>query len=180
MKKRSIRLTIVESVREIVFGAEDSFVSTLGAVTGIAAGVQNASIVILSGLVLIAVEATSMAAGSYLSSKTAADAEQAFNHQKKGKRIHTHPIRGGVIMWFSYALAGFFPLFPYFILPVHQAVLPSIVVTAIMLFLLGALVSRLTKRSAWKSGFEMATVSLVAAVIGYVIGRVASMWLGLA
>ncbi len=58
-------------MREIIFGLEDSLVSTLGAVTGIAAGTGNRYVVILSGLVLIVVEALSMSAGSYLSSKSA-------------------------------------------------------------------------------------------------------------
>jgi predicted membrane protein (TIGR00267 family) len=61
---------IVESMRELVFGLEDSLVSTTGAVAGIAAGTDNAKIVILSGVVLVVVEALSMTAGSYLSNKS--------------------------------------------------------------------------------------------------------------
>ncbi len=61
------------SVREVVFGLEDSFVSTMGAVTGIAVGSGNSAIVLLSGFVLVGVEAVSMAAGSYLSSKAATE-----------------------------------------------------------------------------------------------------------
>ncbi|PIR47436.1 hypothetical protein COV06_03185 [Candidatus Uhrbacteria bacterium CG10_big_fil_rev_8_21_14_0_10_50_16] len=57
-------------VEEVVFGVEDSLVSTLGAITGIAAGTQSTYIVILSGIVLLFAEATSMTAGSYLSSKS--------------------------------------------------------------------------------------------------------------
>lgn len=57
-------------VEEVVFGVEDSLVSTVGALTGIAVGTQSAYVVILSGIVLIFAEATSMTAGSYLSSKS--------------------------------------------------------------------------------------------------------------
>lgn len=57
-------------MRQLVFGLEDGIVSTTGAVVGIAAGSQNAHVVILSGTVLILVEALSMAAGEYLSSKS--------------------------------------------------------------------------------------------------------------
>ncbi len=57
-------------LRDAVFGAQDGLVSTLGTVTGIAAGTQNPKIVVLSGLVVVAVESLSMAAGSYLSSKS--------------------------------------------------------------------------------------------------------------
>lgn len=58
------------TIREIIFGMEDGMVSTMGAVTGIAVGTQNHFVVILSGLVIIAVESISMAVGSYLSSKS--------------------------------------------------------------------------------------------------------------
>jgi len=61
---------LIEAIREVVFGLEDGLVSTMGAVAGIAAGTENGRIVILSGLVIIAVEALSMAAGSYLSNKS--------------------------------------------------------------------------------------------------------------
>lgn len=64
-------------MREIVFGLEDSLVSTLGVVTGIAAGTGNTFVVILSGVVLIFVEGLSMAAGSYLSSKSAREVFEA-------------------------------------------------------------------------------------------------------
>lgn len=58
------------SIREIVFGLEDSLVSTIGVVAGIAAGTGDQKIVILSGMVLIVVEALSMSAGSFLSSQS--------------------------------------------------------------------------------------------------------------
>lgn len=57
-------------IRDIVFGLEDGIVSTLGVVIGIAEGSQNGRIVILSGVVVVLIEAFSMAAGTYLSSKS--------------------------------------------------------------------------------------------------------------
>jgi VIT1/CCC1 family predicted Fe2+/Mn2+ transporter len=57
-------------LRDAVFGSQDGLVSTLGALTGIAEGTQSGRLVVLSGFVIVAVESLSMAAGSYLSSKT--------------------------------------------------------------------------------------------------------------
>jgi VIT1/CCC1 family predicted Fe2+/Mn2+ transporter len=57
-------------IREAVFGVQDGLVSTLGALTGIAAGTQQREPVVIAGLVIIVVESLSMAAGSYLSSKS--------------------------------------------------------------------------------------------------------------
>lgn len=61
---------LFDSIRELIFGLEDGMVSTLGVIVGIAAGTGQRSVVILSGFVVIAVEALSMAAGSYLSNKS--------------------------------------------------------------------------------------------------------------
>ncbi|MBI2443676.1 MAG: VIT1/CCC1 transporter family protein [Candidatus Magasanikbacteria bacterium] len=63
-------------IREVVFGMEDGMVSTLGALTGIAAASQQQFTVLLSGLVLIAVESLSMAVGSYLSNKSERDIDR--------------------------------------------------------------------------------------------------------
>ncbi|MBI5728505.1 MAG: VIT1/CCC1 transporter family protein [Candidatus Magasanikbacteria bacterium] len=58
------------SMRELVFGMEDGMVSTLGAITGIAAAMKNHYAVVVSGFIIVAVESISMAVGSYLSSKS--------------------------------------------------------------------------------------------------------------
>lgn len=61
---------LLARMRELIFGLEDSLVSTLGVVIGVAAGTADYRVVMLSGIVLVAVEALSMAAGSFLSSKS--------------------------------------------------------------------------------------------------------------
>jgi len=176
MKKMTFQHEIVESMREIVFGLEDSLVSTLGAITGIAVGAGSTYIVILSGLVLVAAEGMSMAAGSYLSSKSAVDAEVAFHGKTSNER--THPIRAAVVMGVFYFIGGAVPLAPYFFLEVHSAMIPSVILTAISLFLLGVWAAQFTKRSMWKSGFEMTSVSLAAALVGYIIGRAVASYFG--
>ena len=158
----------VGSIREIVFGLEDSLVSTLGAVTGIAAGTDSSYIVMLSGLVLIAVESVSMAAGSYLSSEAAGEAE----------RRNEHPVRAAVVMFVSYVVGGLFPLTPYLLLPVSEAYLPSIIATIMALFTLGVWKGKITGRSRLMSGLQMTAVSLAAAFLGYVIGRLVANFAG--
>lgn len=77
------------SIREIVFGMEDGMVSTLGALTGIAAGTQNHFTVVLAGFVIIAVESISMAVGSYLSTKSVQEVEtrKLFEEQEELKNF---------------------------------------------------------------------------------------------
>jgi len=177
MKKRTLRHEIVDSIREIIFGLEDSLVSTLGAITGIAVGAGSQYIVILSGLVLIAAEGMSMAAGSYLSSKSAAQAEEAFHHNGPAEEA-IKPVRAAAVMGVFYFLGGFVPLFPYFMFDVRTAIVPSVVATALVLFLVGVWAATYTKRSKIRSGLEMMFVSLAAAGVGYLIGRAVATFFG--
>lgn len=64
------------SLREVVFGAEDGMVSTLGALTGIAIGTSDQFTIILAGLVIVAVESTGMSVGSYLSNKSVKESNE--------------------------------------------------------------------------------------------------------
>lgn len=70
-------------VREIVFGMEDGMVSTLGAITGIAAAAQNHYLVVLAGFVVISVESISMAVGSYLSNKSEKEIDERKVYEEK-------------------------------------------------------------------------------------------------
>lgn len=155
-------------LREIIFGLEDSFVSTLGAVTGIAAGSHDRSIVILSGFVIVAVEALSMAAGSYLSSKAVSDAEP---EARKDEGDLLHPALGGAVMGISYAIAGLVPLAPYVFAPLGVATGVSVGLTLLMLFASGVWQTRYTKRHWGKSGLEMLLVGGAAIGLGYLVGR---------
>lgn len=179
--KKSFKHEIVDSMREIIFGLEDSLVSTLGAITGIAVGAQSTYIVIMSGLVLIAAESTSMAAGSYLSSKSASEAEAEF-HKENGEKVALEPVRpkrAAVVMGVFYFIGGFVPLSFYFFLPVNTAIIPSIITTAVVLFLVGVWAASFTKNSRVKSGLEMVLISLTAALVGYAIGYFMSYYFGI-
>ncbi|MFH1711847.1 MAG: VIT1/CCC1 transporter family protein [Patescibacteria group bacterium] len=220
----SWRNRIESSIREIVFGLEDSLVSTLGAITGIAAGTGNSFVVILSGVVLIFVEAVSMAAGSYLSSKSAREVYESRLKQDKSRilqervsddeslhdmlqrkrfskreieiifealskerkmwlrevkrseyrfapSVATNPVRSGIVMGVFYLIGGIFPLLPYLFLPVYSAITPSILISGILLFALGVAKGKVVNTHPLKSGLEMTVISLSAAIVGFLVGR---------
>ncbi|MBI1908431.1 VIT1/CCC1 transporter family protein [Candidatus Uhrbacteria bacterium] len=85
MQRRTRRDVVGGAIREIVFGLEDSLVSTVGTVTGVAVGSGDRFVVILSGVVLVVVEAISMAAGSYLSSKSAREVSEERERQDNAR-----------------------------------------------------------------------------------------------
>lgn len=75
-KKPSYKEYLVNGIRDIVFGLEDGLVSTVGVLTGIASGTNDYFVVILSGFVLVIVEALSMGVGSFLSTQSEHDMQQ--------------------------------------------------------------------------------------------------------
>lgn len=74
---------IISVLREIVFGAEDGMVSTLGALTGIAAGTNSRFAVLLAGFVIVIVESISMSVGTYLSGKSEREVDARKLHEER-------------------------------------------------------------------------------------------------
>lgn len=86
--QHSTNTSIGSTVREVVFGMEDGMVSTLGAVTGIAIGSQDHYMVVLSGVIIIAVESISMGIGSYLSNQSEYEVNQQRIEEEKEEIEH--------------------------------------------------------------------------------------------
>jgi len=62
---------------------EDGMVSTLGALTGMAAGTMDQGTIIMAGIVVITVESISMGVGSYLSNQSILDLNQSRIKEEK-------------------------------------------------------------------------------------------------
>lgn len=165
-----MRSVVLRSLREIVFGLEDSLVSTLGAVTGIALATSNRDFVILSGVIMVTVEAASMSAGSYLSEESAEDAQRALG-VRDAKKAEATPLVAAGVMALFYLLGGAIPLAPYILLSMHWAIPTSIALTVSVLFCVGAWSGSLGGRSPWRAGVQMVLISFVAAVVGWFAGR---------
>ncbi len=70
-RKNNRLARVVETyLRDITFGIEDGIVSTFGVLLGVAVGAKEERIVLLTGLVVIMVEAISMAVGTFLSARS--------------------------------------------------------------------------------------------------------------
>jgi VIT1/CCC1 family predicted Fe2+/Mn2+ transporter len=164
MKKFSELKTNPSYIRNFIFGSEDSLVSTVGVVFGIATANPSKKMVILAGLIVIAVEASSMGAGAYLS-------EQSENEQSENE-IKQNPFMDGVIMGTSYFFAGFIPLVPYMIMEVSTAKYVSIGFSLIALFLLGY-----APKKNLKSAIRMALVAGFAILLGFLIATGSNMYL---
>lgn len=166
-------------VRETIFGLEDSLVSTLGVVVGVAAGTDSRYIVVLSALVVIVVESLSMAAGAYLSNKSQMEVDLAEG--KRGFLSDKHMVRQSIteslVMGISYILGGFISVLPFFFMEPLAAILPAVIISVLALFGIGYIKGKKAKINPVKSGLEMSLVSLSAAGLGYLVGKLASVYL---
>ena len=161
MKATALRSALF--LRNLVFGVEDGLVSTVGLLSGIAiAGVPRGTI-FLTGVVLIFVEAFSMAAGSFLS-------EASVEEMDGGVDDTRCSIDAAVIMFAAYFVAGLIPLLPYLKFEVTQAFPLSIICSVVALFLLGYWSGRKTK-SAWRKAVRMAVVGGLAILVGVFAGN---------
>jgi VIT1/CCC1 family predicted Fe2+/Mn2+ transporter len=79
------------------------------------------------------------------------------------------PVRNGMITFFSFALAGLVPLFPY-IFRLESSFVIAAVLGGVTLFTIGALRKFFSQKSWIILGFEMFFTGGIAAVIAYTIG----------
>lgn len=149
-------------MRNFIFGAEDSLVSTVGLLAGIAASGTGEREIIVAGFVLITVEAFSMGIGSYLSERSLTDSETKAGERKT--------VIGALIMLLSYTLAGLIPLSPYLFLPTQAAPGISIGTTLTSLFLLGIVSARALKTNVLKNAFRLLFFGGIASLLGIAVG----------
>lgn len=146
--------------RNFVFGVEDSLVSTVGLLSGVAIAGMPVKEIILTGVVLILVEAFSMAAGSFLSETSAQELEAGAPVEGRS------PLWAGVVMFASYFAAGFIPLFPYLLYPASAALQLSVVYSLLALFGLGLLSGALSRTNLLRSAARMALIGGMAIAAG--------------
>lgn len=161
--KKSIFATYM---RNFVFGVEDSLVSTVGMLSGIAVAQTPGPTIILAGIVLIFVEAFSMGVGSFLSEDTAQEYMKGENASTKISKT------AALIMFVAYFIAGFIPLSPYLFLDPASALPISIVFSSIALFILGGVGSVVSKIPFWKGALKMLIIGGIAITLGVVVGTI--------
>lgn len=156
--KKIINKTLV---RNFIFGAEDSLVSTVGLLSGVAFAGVKTSTIFLTGVILIFVEAFSMGVGSYLT--------EYITHPDKGPQRGLS-IKAGAIMFASYIIAGGIPLSPYIFSSGKTALIISVCFSLIALICLGIVGSFLSKTNIVKNTIRMFILGGSAIAIGIIVG----------
>src|SRR5512139_1313205 len=73
--------------------------------------------------------------------------------------------------FFLFAFGALFPMLPYFFLSGTTAIILSLIVSAIGLFIIGGAITLMTGRSIWFSGTRQVLVGIAAAALTYGIGK---------
>ena len=161
----------VSYLRNFIFGVEDSLVSAVGMMSGIALSGIAGRTILLTGIVYIFVEAFSMAAGTFLSERTGEEYEA--QHEASPLRAEA----AGAIMFLSYIIAGIIPIAPYAFFDPIKATIISIIGSVAALALLGALGARISKTPILARVFQMSAVGGAAIVLGIVVGNITTAFL---
>lgn len=151
-------------LRTIVFGINDSLVSTVGFLAGISvAGVPRATIA-LTGIIYALVEAFSMAMGDFLSE------ESAEEYLSKSDVSDRPSLTAAILMFISCVFASLIPLVPYIVFPSDTALIVSICLSVAALFVVGVSSARFSRLPVLWRGARMALLGGGAIVIGVTIG----------
>lgn len=119
-------------VRNLVYGIEDSLISTTGLVVGIAASGVPRSTILKTGAILLLVEALSMAFGAFVS-------EDRFMQAASMAHGITDVLKYAAIMFGAYIVAGLVPMLPF----VVSGTSSTTIAWAVMLAVIGlALLTR--------------------------------------
>ena len=153
-------------LRNFIFGVEDSLVSTVGLLAGIAIGGVSRETIFLTGAVLILVEGFSMASGSFLT-------ESSVREYLHGRGDNERPLLGGVIMFVSYVLAGLIPLASYIIFTDQTTAIYSSAFTSLLaLGGLGLISGALSHHHILRRAGRMVIVGGVAITLGLAAGLI--------
>lgn len=159
------RASSIEYFRNFIFGVEDSLVSTVGLLSGIAVAQASKEALFITGSVLILVEAFSMAAGSLLSEYS------ADSYSTQTEKLTRSNLTSAGIMFVSYFVSGLIPLLPYVFLPVDSALRLSIALSIACLFLLGVVGAKVAHIHVWKNAWRMALIGGIAIAVGAAAGK---------
>ena len=81
------------------------------------------------------------------------------------------PIKSAIIVFLAALIGSFIPLTAFFFLPINQAVILSLIISAIALFATGAIEASMTVGNWIKKGFQLMVIGMTAALVGFIVGK---------
>jgi VIT1/CCC1 family predicted Fe2+/Mn2+ transporter len=167
-----VDLDDANTIRAGVFGVQDGIVSTFGLTMGVAGSVAGGQIgpeaILVAGVAGLVSGALSMGAGEYVSVRT--QREVLATHGARADGDNVNPMKAALANSGLFVLGGLVPLLPFILMAGFAAIVASSVVSILALFTAGALLTRLTQQSPWRSGLRMLLIGGGAGILGYGVG----------
>jgi vacuolar iron transporter family protein len=159
------------TVRAGVFGMSDGVVSNLALVMGIVGANGGPTAVVVAGVAGLLAGALSMGVGEYVSVASQREILSGGVDEAVPDEAVGSPLRAGLASLGAFALGAAVPLLPFLLGTGIAAAWTAVLLAAMVLYVLGASVSLLTGRSAWRSGGRQLVLGLAAAAITFLIGQ---------
>ena len=93
---------------------------------------------------------------------------------------HGSPLQGALFMGAAFGLGSLVPIVPFLIVEISTALPAAAILTGAVLFGIGVVKSRWTRRSAIGSGLEVLILAAIAGIVGYLVGSQLPQLLGVA
>ena len=171
--------TVADTIREVVFGAEDGTVQNTALIAGMVGAGLSTNVIVIAGIVNAIAGVLSMSAGAYLSSKAERDIRLAAPSLDEIRS--SSPLRDAGVMAAAYGLGALVPLLAFMIgvFDTHTALAIAVVATSLVLFGLGAIKAIASGQRIVRSGFEMLVLAAGAGLAGYFLGVLAGAVFGI-
>lgn len=165
--------SVLNNIRDVVFGMNDGLVEVLAAVVGLGAFLQKPQLIFLAGLIVAISGTLSMAGGAYISTD--------YETKVKGEKESSASRKSALYVGSFYILGAIFPIIPFALgLSGFVGIAAAIVVTSLVLSFTAAFVAIVSNRSISRTVTETLAISLGAAAITIIIGYYARVVLHLA
>ncbi len=167
-------------LHDLILGGQDGLVNVLGIVLGIAAATSELRFIIIAGLAATAAESISMAAVAYTSTKAESNFYES-NIKKQNEIYYLYakhsPVKSAIIVGISAIVGSLIPIIPFFFIStflINQsyAIILSVIISALALFITGSIEGKLTSRKWFNEGLKLTLIGLIAAFAGFLIGKI--------
>jgi vacuolar iron transporter family protein len=94
-----------------------------------------------------------------------------MKEELKLEKSPINPIKKAIVVGLSTIVGSMIPIIPLFFFPVPLAIYISVIISAISLFIGGALEAKVNVGSWVKKGIQLMSIGIIAAGIGFIIGK---------
>lgn len=159
--------------KDFILGGQDGLVEVLGLSLGLGIATGSSRIVLIAGLASTLSESISMGAVAYTSSEAEQDYFKSIKVNPRLSKKLIHPFKSAWVVLIASIIGSLIPLAPFFFINVNSAMIYSSIITALALFVTGALESRITNSNKWlNKGLRLMFIGLVSASIGFLVGLI--------